>query len=225
VLVGLYWTAVRVGNRLGLASTLFDATCCFANDLPGMGLWHKRTARELAACLRSTHLIEASLGMASLNALLPVDEECGVELNARDLLIERGRGHRVALVGHFAFTEAVRQAADRLWVLELQPTAGDIPATAAPEMLPQADVIGLTATTLMNGTFDELARLFPPQALVVMLGPSTPLSPVLFDYGVDVIAGARVTDPAAVWHAVAQASALHGKTAGLKRFTWVNGPL
>jgi len=28
-----------------------------------------------------------------------------------------------------------------------------------------------------------------------MLGPSTPFSPILFKYGVDVISGARVEDP------------------------------
>jgi uncharacterized protein (DUF4213/DUF364 family) len=33
-----------------------------------------------------------------------------------------------------------------------------------------------------------------PETLVVVLGPSTPLSPALFDYGVDVISGTRVVD-------------------------------
>ena len=219
VMIGLYWTAVRVGGQVGLANTWSNASCCFAADLPGAGHWHEQSGGQLAAYLSRAQPVTASLGLAALNALLPVDEARGVELNARDLLLERGRGRAVALVGHFAFTEALRQAARRLWVLELTPAHGDLPATAAPEVLPQADVIGITATTLMNGTFEGLARLFPPQALVVMLGPSTPLSPVLFDYGVQVLAGARVTEPGPVWHAVAQGSALHGHTPGLQRFT------
>ncbi len=221
--VGLYWTAVRAGGRLGLASTLVDAACCFAEDVAGAGRLHQRPARELAGLLRADHPVAASLGLAALNALLPVDETQGVEVNARDLLLERGRGRNVAMIGHFNFTEQLRAAARQLWVLELHPTPGDLPASDAPELLPEADVIGLTGATLANHTFEGLARLFPPHALVVMLGPSTPLSPVLFDYGVDVLAGARVLDGDFVWHAVAQGSALHGKTTGLKRFTLTNG--
>lgn len=223
VQVGLYWTAVRIGTRIGLASTLVDAACCFAEDVPEMGRLQNLSAQALASRLHSDHPIEASLGLAALNALLPVDETQGVAVNARELLIERGRGRTVAMIGHFNFTEQLRASAGRLWVLELHPTAGDRPASDAPEILPQADVIGLTAATLANHTFEGLARLCPPHALVVMLGPSTPLCPALFDYGVDVLAGARVADPDFVWNAVAQGSALHGKITGLKRFTLTSG--
>ena len=170
-------------------------------------------------CRRTCESPAKGPATAALNALLPVDPAAGVELNARDLLLERGAGRHVALVGHFAFTPALRQVARRLWVLELEPTNGDLPAAAAPEVLPQAEVVGITATTLMNGTFDDLARHFAPGAFVVMIGPSTPLSPVLFDHGVDVLAGTHVSDPAPVWRAVAQASTLHGQTPGLERLT------
>jgi uncharacterized protein (DUF4213/DUF364 family) len=218
VLVGLYWTAV-CSRGMGLASTLFDATCCFARDVEEVGRLHERPAHELAAGLRSAHPLEVSIGMAALNSLIVADELPTVELNARELLIERGRGKNVALVGHFSFTEALSDAAAQLWVLEMQPGPGEYPAETAPQILPQAEVVGLTAMTLMNGTFEGLSKLFPPGALVVMLGPSTPLSPVLFDYGVDVLAGAQVADPATLLRYVGQGSALHGKVPGIRRLT------
>lgn len=219
VRIGLHWTAV-VSQRVGLAATLPDDTCCVADELRNGGHLHEMTAFALAEYLRSPRPLEASVGMAALNSFLPVNSTASVELNARDLMLARGREKNVALVGHFAFTEELRRAAGQLWVLELEPMPGDVPTEQAPELLPQADVIGVTATTLLNHTFDDLTRLFPPQALVVMLGPSTPLCPVLFDYGVDVLAGSIVTDANHLLHLVSQSSPLHRPT-GLQRLTLV----
>jgi uncharacterized protein len=174
----------------------------------------------LAVWVQSPHPLQVSLGMAALNSLLPLNQLEGVELNAKDLILEHGRDKKVALVGHFHFAEELRRTAAQLWVLELNPTTGDLPTTAAPDLLPQAEVIGLTASTLLNGTFDSLSRLFPPQAVVVMLGPTTPLSPVLFDYGVDVLAGSEVVDPVTLFHYIGQGSSLR-KVCGLRRLTLV----
>jgi uncharacterized protein len=156
--------------------------------------------------------------MAALNSLIEVNEADSVEINAREVNLERGRGKNVATIGHFSFTDALREVAANTWVLELNPTPGDVPAERAPELIPQADVIGLTAGTLLNGTFESLAKLFSPQALVVMLGPSTPLSPVLFDFGVTMLGGALVTNPAAAFHYIGPGSSLHS-VPGVKRIT------
>lgn len=219
VLIGLHWTAVS-GRSVGLAATRAETACCCAENVRDVGCLHKKTVQELAGLIRSTHPLEVSVGLAALNSLVTFDTANSIELNTRELLLERGKGKNVAMIGHFPFTDALRRVAGNLSVLELKPGPGDYPAEAAPELLPQADLIGLTATTLLNGTFTGLARLFPPQALVVMLGPSTPLSPVLFDYGVDVLGGTWVENQTALWRHIGQGSPLR-QIPGVKRITLV----
>jgi hypothetical protein len=55
--------------------------------------------------------------------------------------------------------------------------------------------VALTGTSLVNKTFEELVPHCRPGAFVLLLGPTSPLSPVLFDYGVDMIAGTQIVDP------------------------------
>jgi hypothetical protein len=125
-------------------------------------------------------------------------------MNAEQVIVEQGTNRNVAVVGHFPFIPRVRKFAAALWVLELNPRAGDISALKAPEVLPQADVVALTGTSLLNHTFDGLCQHINPHAFVVMLGGTTPLCPVLFEYGIDVIAGTVLTDPEAAILAVSQ---------------------
>jgi len=68
-----------------------------------------------------------------------------------------------------------------------------LPAEASDKILPQADVVGITGTSLINHTAEKLLNL-SRKSFTVMIGPTSPLSPVLFDYGVDIISGAKVVD-------------------------------
>jgi len=207
VVVGAFWTAVVLDTqpqRCGLASVL--RTRCFdeGGELPQAGDLAQYTAHELAGWLGSKSLLQSSIGVAAFNALLDVDESVCTELNAEDLIVEHGEGRRVAIVGHFPFTERVRQCAAECWVLELEPLPGDLPAERAADVLPQADVVALTGTSLINGTFDGLMNLCRDDAYVVILGPSAPLSPTLLEAGVDAVCGTLVTDPVRVVQSVSQ---------------------
>jgi uncharacterized protein (DUF4213/DUF364 family) len=212
VLVGAFWTAVvldTVPVRCGLASTLRGETHEAGPPVADAGRLLEHSGRELAERLRSSSSLEASIGAAAFNALLEVDETACTEVNAEDVIVERGAGRRVAIVGHFPFVERVRQAAAECWVLELHPRPGDLSAERAAEVLPQADVVALTGTSLINHTFDALIALCRPdagnqKAYVILLGASAPLSPVLFEYGVDAVSGTRVVDVPAVLRAVSQ---------------------
>jgi uncharacterized protein (DUF4213/DUF364 family) len=226
ILVGAFWTAVVLDTdppRCGLASTL---------RAEGGGPWpavrepgrlQRRSGRELAELLRSERILEASIGMAAYNALLRVDGSALTEANAEEYILARGTGKRVAIVGHFPFIDRVRQAAAECWVLELRPGPGDLPADQADLVLPQADVVALTGTSLLNHTFDDLRALCRPEAFVLLLGPSVPMVPLLFDLGMDALSGTVVDDPARVLLSVGQGASFRQikRGGGLRLLTWV----
>ena len=210
VRVGAFWTAVVAETngqlRCGLASTLRDEEHHYSNApaVRDAGELAQRSARELAALARSASAMETALGIATINALLPKNDEWPADVNAEEVIAQQGAGKRVVLVGHFPFVPRLRERVGRLWVLEQQPRAEDLPTDAASEVIPQADVLAITGTTLINHTFDDLVALRRADALVLVLGPSTPLSPVLFDHGVHILSGAVVTNVATVLRAVSQ---------------------
>jgi len=203
VLVGAHWIAV-CSRHCGLAATLMDHYTHGHTQVRDVGRLHQKTARELAENTRSDNLLEASIGIAAINSLLEVDEQQAVEINAADILVERGCGRNVALVGHFPFISKVRQSVGQLWVIEQHPTEDEYPAEAAADLIPQAEVVAITGSALINHTLDGLLSLCRPEATVMVLGPSTPLSPVLFDHGATIISGTRVIDEAGVLRTVGQ---------------------
>jgi len=210
VRIGRHWTTVAVrrpqGVQAGLASALSGPEDHPHRRPPvrDAGRLLECSAAELAQMVRSDSVAEASVGLATINALLHVDVPACVEVNAGDVLVERGAGKQVAVVGHFPFIPAVRKVARQLWVLELQPREGDLPASQAAEVLPQADVVGITGSTLVNHTFDDLVALCRPEAFVMVMGGSTPLTPLFFELGVDAVAGTYVVDAEAALWAVSQ---------------------
>ena len=203
VLVGAHWTMV-CSRYCGLASTITGDKPHGHEQVRDAGRLHLKSARELAEYARSDNLLEASIGVAAINSLLDVDDSRAVEINAGDVLVERGRGRKVALVGHFPFIPKLREAATQLWVIEQHPAEGEYLAEAAADLIPQADMVAITGTALINHTLDGLLALCRSDALVMILGPSTPLSTVLFDHGATIISGARVIDEEAALRTIAQ---------------------
>lgn len=191
VLIGVHWTAV-VSRYCGLSSTFQDPLP--HRPIDGVGSLTEKTALELVKFAKSDTQLEASIGMAAVNSLIEVDEKQCIELNAFDELAKQGKEKKIAIVGHFPFIPKLRKLARTLWVLEMNLRPGDLPAEKAEEILPQADVIGITGTAFINHTIDGLLSLCKKDSWVMMIGGTTPLSPVLFDYGVDMIAGSKVMD-------------------------------
>jgi len=191
---GVFHTGVLTRN-CGLAATLpRDALRQEPPLVKEPGHLIEKTALELARMAYSESILEAAIGMATINSLLDIDVERCQDLNARELIAEKGKDKRIAIVGHFPFIPLLREHARELWVIEKNPQEGDFTEAEADNLIPQADIVGITGTAFTNHTLEHLLKLCTPRAYIVILGDTTPLSPILFDYGVDAISGTKVVN-------------------------------
>lgn len=207
-IAGLVWTLVEAGGQAGLALTLYDGV--FESRLPGR--INGAETRWLAERITSWNMFEASLALAAVNAwynrrerverLLgrPLVGERGTRLFER--LSRRFEGADVAVVGHFPHLEPLQQLC-HLTVLERRPFGGDLPDQACEYVLGRQDCVCITGSAVSNKTLPRLLEL-SRDAYVVLVGPSVPLAPSLFDHGVDLLAGTVVLDSAGALTAVQQ---------------------
>ncbi|NOY23926.1 MAG: DUF364 domain-containing protein [Acidobacteria bacterium] len=192
VLTGCFNTVVQ-SRGWGLASTLKPPSSRH-EAVPGAGSLVGRNAKELAGLARSDNLLAASVGIAAINSALDTTGLPLKELNARELLVSKGKGGVLGMIGHFPFVEKVRHLFSDTLVFELDPQKGDLPAEDIKKQLKQADVVAITATSLINHTFDEIIKSCRKGSYRVLLGPSTPVTAELFNFGIDAVSGSIVTD-------------------------------
>ena len=215
---GLFHTGVLTRN-CGLAATFpRDALRQEQPSVKEPGYLLKKSALELAQMAYSENILEAAIGMAAINSLLDIDEELCDNLNAGDLIAQKGKDKRVAIVGHFPFVPGLRKIAKELWVIEKNPREGDLTEVDAEKLIPQADVVGITGTAFTNHTIEELLKLRNPKAYMVILGDTAPLSPLLFDYGFDAISGTKVIAPELALRCVSQ-GATYQQIKGIRKLT------
>jgi uncharacterized protein (DUF4213/DUF364 family) len=199
VRIGTHWTAVvvEVSNqaRCGLASTLMEPHDHHKNpDVPQAGTLESHSALELAQMIHSGRPSLASIATATINALLPKGSWAWAEKNAEEVIRSEGQDKKVVIIGGFPFNQSLKSHVGRLTILERDPEGSELPESAAPEVIPEADIVAITGMTFINRTMDQMIELCSKNALVLILGPSTPLSPILFDYGVDLLSGSVVMD-------------------------------
>jgi uncharacterized protein (DUF4213/DUF364 family) len=219
--LGLFHTAVLTHN-CGLAASLpRDALRQEQPSVGEPGYLLGKSALELARMSYSNNILEAAIGMAAINSLLEVNDGQCRELNASELIAEKGKGKKVAIVGHFPFIPRLREIVKELWVIEKNRREGDLPEGEAENLIPQADVVGITGTAFTNHTIEQLLKLCRPEAYVVILGDTAPLSPILFDYGIDAISGTRVLDPELALRCVSQ-GATYRQIKGIRQLTMLS---
>jgi len=181
--------------NVGLASTANADPCA---DIANIGRMHEMNTRELAELLHSNEIIEAAIGLAAINASIDLRKLKSrlVRKNAVSILLEKGKGKNVSIIGHFPFIERLikNKTCKNLWVFELNPKSpDDLSSDLMPQHIPKSDVVLISGTTLINHSFGDIVGLCKDSYNIV-LGPSTPLTSSLFDFGINVVCGVIVAD-------------------------------
>ena len=201
-LAGQCWTAVETDALCGIAMTtpVDTAPRMLTKDYAGM------TLKELATVSKSWNLSEAGFGMAAINAYYntpehmealqayePFEQYCtdGLDLASK----------HIGVVGHLNMPESVYRQAASVRILERSPREGDYPDSACDWLLPQCDVVIMTASTLVNKTLPHLLDLCK-NAYTILAGPTCPMCPALLDFGLDRIAGLVITDRDGMKHKI-----------------------
>jgi len=215
---GLFHTGVLT-DECGLAATLpRDALRQEQPSVGEPGSLLGKSTMDLVRMAYSEIIVEAAIGMATINSLIEVDENCCLNLNAGDLIAEKGKDRRVAIIGHFPFLPQLRKVVKELWVIEKNPQEGDFTEEETETYIPQADVVGITGTAFTNHSIYYLLKLCDPKSYVVMLGDTTPLTPMLFDYGIDALSGTKVIDPELALNCISQ-GATYRQIKGILKLT------
>jgi uncharacterized protein (DUF4213/DUF364 family) len=208
VWVGPTWTVVE-GMGVGMANTFSTGG---KNQLVEGEDLHELTIHELAGRMVSLDTVEASCGVAALNSCHSPGSNA-ISGNVSSLIKSEARGKVVAVVGRFRFSAELQKVAKKVYLMEMDPKRGEYPPEACEDILPGSDVNVITASALMNHTLERLLRL-GGGGLNIVLGPSTPFSPTMFEFGADVLAGVRVVDGELLVSSV---------TRGAKRFRDIKG--
>ena len=210
VRVGISWTGVH--GKYGGVSKTYGIPIAHGNYTRDMGELTSKTTLELADYIKSWNLVESSIGVAAINSMFKPKGKKGV--NAQDIIIEESKNKKVTMVGKFPKIDEIRSVAKELWVLEsdqslINPKEGIITESAAEYVFPGSDILVITGSTLINKGLERYLNLAKnTDAYTIIMGPSTPMSDVLFDYGADMLAGMEILDPAAILRKISQSGGM-----------------
>lgn len=211
--VGSAWTLVKADGSTGVALTVKGRVQDKLYNGPIIG----DSLRAVAASMKSWNYTEASLGMAAINCYynapekirnlggfdgLDGDLQGNRDKDAFTRLAQEAMGKKVAVIGRFPHLEVQLEPICQLSVLERNPDLSDYPDSASEYLLPEQDMVFITGMTLTNKTLPRLLQITRPGARVVMVGPSVPMTPLLFPYGVTDLSGFSVTDQEKTAHIV-----------------------
>ena len=189
LVIGKYWTLVETKYGSGLATSPPQESQLI-NTKPKETMFLGRSTNHIIELSRSINPYERAIGCATINSLI---NKYSLQLSLENGLniLAKAKDH-VVVIGRFPELDKKLPNAT---VLERNPGPNDFPASKAKELIPGCDYLIITASTWVNGTLQGILNL-ANGAHVSLIGPSTPLSPILNLYGIHKAAGFIAKDPA-----------------------------
>lgn len=215
--LGLFFSGVKISDgHGGLCFTpvkeIPEAVCCpsSAKAMPLSGRLSGRSVQSYLEDIFSDNILKKTLGIATLNAL---SSSCWDKIKDKAYEIQLGidtfddieleTKEKTVVVG--ALTPMLKRLiainAD-FHVLEMDSSTlkpHEMPyfmeANRAKEVVPHADLLVITGTTLINNTLEGLLSMAKPGAEIVVTGPTVSMLPdAFFSRGVTSLGGIVVTD-------------------------------
>ena len=222
LMIGLVWTlcqtTAKTSTGLAMSPGFPTRTLAWSGSLTG------KSINELAGWIFKWNPYQATVAMAAINSCInsrPLPDSVVVEnsgehanLAVFEHFLPQLRNKKVVVIGHYPGIECYQNQM-QLSVLERQPAAEDLPDSACEFLLPNADWVFLTASSIPNKTFPRLAEL-ASNAKTVLMGPTVPWLPQLHEFGIDYLAGVEITDAEALYHTAAQGGGVRIFERGLR---------
>ncbi|OPY73508.1 MAG: hypothetical protein A4E63_00969 [Syntrophorhabdus sp. PtaU1.Bin050] len=226
--IGLFFTGVKLNSgHGGLCFTpiksIPDAVCCpsSAMVMPASGKLNGRKATRFLDEMFSGNPLKKTMGIAVLNALSsaywkthpPESYRIRTGIDALDEVTFPDNAFVVVVGALVPTIRSLKQRAKPFAILELDSSTLKtdeleffVPFEKAHDVVPQADLLVITGTTLINDTLEGLLEMRKTEAEIIVVGPTASMLPDAFlERGVTRIGGVIVTDADGVLDVIAEA--------------------
>lgn len=204
---GSEFAYIKSRNGMGIAEPkAYDyRRPMFTKNLEGAPL------REIAACVKSWNFYEAAIGLAAINAYynnLEVAKANGVAISDSLHIEDRVydpfimsqndvRGKKVTVVGHFPYiSKLLEPICDMKIIAGERVQEDDYPFSAADYLIPESEFVFIGSISMIDKTLPRLLALAKNARKITLVGPSTTLAPLLFDYNIKDLSGFVIKDVA-----------------------------
>jgi len=226
--IGLFFTGVKLDTGEGglcftPVKSIPEAVCCpsSAQFMPASGKLEGRKATRFLNDMFSGGPLKKAVAIAVMNALSsicwkrqnPETYRIRIGVDPIDEMVIPDDGFVVVVGALVTALKKLKQRGKPFAVLELDPSTlkGDeleyfVPFAEAYKVVPKADILVITGTTLINNTLETLLEKKKPGAEVIVVGPTASMLPeAFFRRGVRRIGGVMVNDADKVLNVISQA--------------------